>query len=194
MRTIGPVNDGVSFANVDDGTTEKDVALANHGQQKAATGSGRKDKSHITCHRCGKQGHYANQCEDERQTGATMLMSGIEDGEFHGQGHFQFLQHENGVSLKVGEDGKLPKSWILLDNQSTVNVFYNAGLLRNIREGEAHMDIHCNAGVTSTNMVGDLPGYGTVWYHPKGIANILSWCDRLSGVSGQSECHFVGEE
>ena len=22
-------------------------------------------------------------------------------------------------------------------------------------------------------MVGDLPGYGTVWYHPTGIANIL---------------------
>ncbi len=36
------------------------------------------------------------------------------------------------------------------------------------------MDIHCNAGVTRTNMVGNLPGYGTVWYHPKGIANILS--------------------
>ena len=36
------------------------------------------------------------------------------------------------------------------------------------------MDIHCNAGVTSTYLVGDLPGYGTVWYHPNGIANILS--------------------
>jgi hypothetical protein len=36
------------------------------------------------------------------------------------------------------------------------------------------MDIHCNAGVTSTNLIGDYPGYGTVWYHPKGIANILS--------------------
>jgi len=23
-------------------------------------------------------------------------------------------------------------------------------------------------------MVGDLPGYGTVWYHESGIANILS--------------------
>ena len=23
-------------------------------------------------------------------------------------------------------------------------------------------------------MEGDLPGYGTVWYHPSGIANILS--------------------
>ena len=36
------------------------------------------------------------------------------------------------------------------------------------------MKIHCNAGVAVTNLVGDLPGYGTVWYHPKGIANILS--------------------
>mgnify|MGYP003502657285 CR=1 FL=1 len=36
------------------------------------------------------------------------------------------------------------------------------------------MDIHWNAGVASTNMIGDLPGYGTVWYHPNGIANILS--------------------
>jgi hypothetical protein len=36
------------------------------------------------------------------------------------------------------------------------------------------MSIHCNAGVTSTNLIGELPGYGTVWYHPKGIANTLS--------------------
>ena len=36
------------------------------------------------------------------------------------------------------------------------------------------MNIHFNAGIASTSMVGDLPGYGTVWYHPKGITNILS--------------------
>ena len=36
------------------------------------------------------------------------------------------------------------------------------------------MFIHCTAGVAKTNLVGDLPGYGTVWYHPDGIANILS--------------------
>ena len=35
-------------------------------------------------------------------------------------------------------------------------------------ERKTHMDINCNAGVTSTNMVGDLPGYGAVWYHPNG--------------------------
>ena len=32
------------------------------------------------------------------------------------------------------------------------------------------MTIHCNAGVTSTNQVGDLDGYGMVWYNLKTIA------------------------
>ena len=36
------------------------------------------------------------------------------------------------------------------------------------------MFIHCTAGVAKTNFIGDLPGYGTIWYHPDGIANILS--------------------
>ena len=28
--------------------------------------------------------------------------------------------------------------------------------------------------ISTTNMVGDLPGCGTVWYHESGIVNILS--------------------
>ena len=65
-------------------------------------------------------------------------------------------------------------TWILLDNQSTVCAFTNGDLLDNIRELDSWMDIHCNAGVTSTNMIGDLKVLGEVWYNPKGIANILS--------------------
>jgi hypothetical protein len=70
--------------------------------------------------------------------------------------------------------GAVPKEWILLDNQSTVDVFYNKDLLDNVRRSDTCMEIHCNAGVTSTDLIGDLPGYGPVWYHPNGIANILS--------------------
>ena len=83
-----------------------------------------------------------------------------------------FLQ--SGVSLQLGEDGKVPATWILLDNQSTVDIFQNGLLLKNIRESRTSMRIHCNAGVTTTKQIGDLPGYGVVWYHPNGIANILS--------------------
>ncbi len=36
------------------------------------------------------------------------------------------------------------------------------------------MNVHCNAGICSMDLVGELPGYGTVWYDPDTIANILS--------------------
>ena len=36
------------------------------------------------------------------------------------------------------------------------------------------MELATQAGSTNTNMVGDLPGYGTDWFHPNGIANILA--------------------
>ena len=68
----------------------------------------------------------------------------------------------------------IPNTWILLDNQSTIDVFTNPKLLKNIRPTQRVMQIHSVGGVSRTNMIGDLPGYGTVWYHKGGIANILS--------------------
>ena len=65
-------------------------------------------------------------------------------------------------------------TWVLLDNQSTVDVFWNKELLKDIHEADTTLDIHCNAGVSSTNKMGTLLGYGRVWYHPSSIANILS--------------------
>jgi hypothetical protein len=37
------------------------------------------------------------------------------------------------------------------------------------------MNIKCNAGVTWTDTVGNLLGYGQVWFNKDGIANILSF-------------------
>ena len=85
---------------------------------------------------------------------------------------FVFAQDVRNVETQHG--GRLPPEWILLDNQSTVDVLTNRRLLKNIQRAKKHMFIHCTTGVAKTNLVGDLPGYGTVWYHPDGIANILS--------------------
>jgi hypothetical protein len=87
----------------------------------------------------------------------------------------------------------IPNSWTLLDSQSTIDVFQNMNLLSNICKADGQIDIHCNAGVTSTNMVGDLDGYGTVWYHPEGISNILSLsclCDCGYWVTYDSVTYF----
>jgi hypothetical protein len=75
-------------------------------------------------------------------------------------------------------NGKLPKTWILLDNQSTVNIFSNKALLQDVKATNRKMRVRCNAGWSVTNLIGRLPGYpGEVWYNPNGIANIISLSD-----------------
>jgi hypothetical protein len=99
-------------------------------------------------------------------------VSGEADGSEKG---FQFIQHNGEISLYSQDESRMvPKTWILLDNQSTLDVFYNPNLLVNIHEADTSMKIHCNAGTAVTNLKGELPGYGMVWYHPQGIANIFS--------------------
>ena len=65
----------------------------------------------------------------------------------------------------------------LIDNQSTHNAFINGKYLSNTinaPDGKC-LCVHCNAGVTYTNKIGDIPGYSNhIWYNPKGIANTLS--------------------
>jgi hypothetical protein len=100
-----------------------------------------------------------------------MLTASIMDGEFCNEEGY-VVHQQSDVVEKIQKQGRVPKMWTLLDNQSTVDVFHNSDLLTNSRQNNGCMD-HCNAGVTIMNMADDLPGYGQVWYHPRGITNIM---------------------
>ena len=65
---------------------------------------------------------------------------------------------------------KLKTSWILLDNQSTADIFSNSNLLRNIRSAKTPKATCSHGGTKTADIQGDLLGY----YNPKGIAIILS--------------------
>jgi hypothetical protein len=189
MRVLGTSSDGVAFANINTDETSSISTLTNNDSRRGRAAA-KRDKSYITCHKCGVLGHYASECPElEQQSGVAMLMAGLEDGEYDEDSRFLFLhtgveteagveQEEEATMFHQPKNAHVPTSWIILDNGSTVNVFSNKKLLKNIRATNRVMNIRCNAGVSRTNMIGDLPGYkGEVWYNPEGIANILSLSD-----------------
>jgi len=59
--------------------------------------------------------------------------------------NFAFVSY--GVLRNQVDNSNLTRSWILLDNQSTVNEFHN-------KESGESMTIHCNSDTTSTNLIG----------------------------------------
>ena len=66
------------------------------------------------------------------------------------------------------------KDWLLLDSQSTTDIFGDKSKLQNIKSTGTRLFLKTNGGTLVTNKKGYLPGYGEVWYHQKAITNILS--------------------
>ena len=80
------------------------------------------------------------------------------------------------VEREIKRQGNICKYWILLNSESTIDIIRDENLLRNIRRVEEGQEMRCftNGGHQDSVLIGDLPGYDTVWYNPDSIANILS--------------------
>jgi len=145
---------------------------------KLPTNKKKKNKDHITCFKCGIAGHYSNECTTVTSYDATEADAGkqflnmsehMDEDEDSEDSEFLFY-----TSPCKNPSDVVSRNWVLLDNQSTVDVFQNKELLTNVRDSGRVLNIHCNAGVASTSLMGYLPGYGEVWLYEGGIANILS--------------------
>ena len=89
------------------------------------------------------------------------------------------LTHErvilpNFVFSSSHSQASVPKGWILLDNQSTVDVIHDRRLLQNIHTSDSPINIQSHAGKRQLTKKGLLPGYGLVWFDEQCPANILS--------------------
>ena len=73
---------------------------------------------------------------------------------------------------------------VLSDNECAVPIFRNRRLLSNLRaapEPLSFIGITGSDNALEVNMIGDLDGFGTVYYHPDAQADVLSWgeCFKL---------------
>ena len=69
----------------------------------------------------------------------------------------------------------LDQNWIIMDNQSTVNMFINLKLIKNIQDLYLEVSVHLSDGETNCDQQGMILGFGDIYIHEEGIANILSF-------------------
>lgn len=142
--------------------------------QTAATVAGTDGALHrrITCFKCDQAGHYANVCPNNttEHDKAVQLVQQVPQARDHVIGSPNPL----GFSFTQPTVATIPRSWVLLDSESTVSVFNNPALLKNIRRSATTVTVLTNGGAQVSSFVGDIPNFGQVWYNPSSIANILS--------------------
>lgn len=140
----------------------------------------------MTCHKCGQVGHIASFCSNDKASTTNVqdtevhedavqeLLDGVEEDYYANLFLCEEEDHRS-ASFQTKNGGRIPKEWVLLDNQSTTDSFSNPDLLKDIHEVRGSLTIHTQAGKAVTKLRGMVPGYGEVWYCPNGIANILSF-------------------
>jgi hypothetical protein len=128
-------SEAVSFANVDwKRTTPPDIAT-------------------VKCYCFQKLGHYANDypLTTPNIEGATVLML-----EKEVEGEYTDYDSTGEFSIHLGGSKYVNPNWILMDRQSTADIFCNPNLLTNIRDAGKSIKVHCNAGTSIITQKGTL--------------------------------------
>ena len=193
-------SEGTAFAQ--DGESKRKSKKKKQSGSDDKSDDTKKDSKEVQCFKCKKKVHVATNCPDKDKDNDSSISSKVsikalakqvkdvqksfailgqqlqshgedEDGSEEEQSHFQFVQ-----TIVLKQSAKLRdldlRSIILLDSQSTVNVFCNRKYISNVRKDATPLKLSSNGGTMNITRVADIGQEQTVWYSPNAIANILS--------------------
>ena len=124
----------------------------------------------IQCWTFKSYGHYNEQCPKAVQNVQTAVPD-VREGDV-GNHSLNFNQYQ--TNGKYQDLFNLPFS-ILCDSGSSIDTFKDRELLTNVHQVREGVTVLTNGGTTHYIQKGLFNGTLEVWYHPKGIANILSF-------------------
>jgi hypothetical protein len=116
-------------------------------------------QGHLAQECCAKSGEKGNGAKNKDQMHVNLEGDINEDKEEN-----IFVQNKKSV---------INQNYLLLNNQSIINQAANASLVKNIRKLDKLIIVHCYAGSTKPDLVGEL-GKMTLHNNPNSIANLLS--------------------
>jgi hypothetical protein len=143
-----------------------------------------RDYSSVECYLCKQRGHFRNKCpmlaEAEKYLKAKKLKSENETKQAtvtktdknknDKSGDVAFMVHDVAFANKKS---LLDEYDILCDNQATINIFKNKDMLVNVTRASESISVGGVGGILEVDQIGELPGFGKVYYNPDCIANIL---------------------
>ena len=118
-------------------------------------------------------------------TGTTLTTNGTSSQGTASQGAKRpswqgLLVHRSGTihTHSYAQTNKHMYDWILLDTCSLINLFCNQSFVCNMHQVDTTLSLAMNAGTMTTNLQAEFPCYGTVWFDPQVMTNVLSFGNR----------------
>ena len=162
-----------------------------HGKDNNKNNNNSTNLKDIICYNCGKPGHKARECRAKKKNDDSD--DNNNDGSERDAGRRINLVTTalSGAHKDDDEEQVVLRPFdLLLDNQSTIHIFNDSRFLKNIRKTSKTINITGIGGDLPVDRIAEAGVFGTVYYHPQAMANIISFA-ALEDQNGKGCIQYV---
>ena len=150
----------------------KGSTTSSTGDDSSLTKSNKKT-TNVCCRTCGELGHTSFVCPNKPPAQVHVQTADLDDASVTSDTSSVILLTQTILARSDNTRKTIDPNLLLLDSQSTVNLFSNSDLVDNVRTAPTPIKVHCNKGIMPTTDIADF-GSNEVYVTKNGIANVLS--------------------